>query len=57
MKKVTVYDLFLLTAIILNIGSRNVFTSITLLCAGALELMDTIPKIIKLIKGERHGGK
>lgn len=57
MKKVTVYDLFLVAAIILNISSRNVFTSIILLCAGALELMDTIPKIIKLVKGEKHGGK
>ncbi|MEH2947100.1 hypothetical protein [Sporofaciens sp. JLR.KK001] len=55
MKKITVYDLFLVFAIILNAGAgRNVYTSIILLCAGVLELVDVIPKIVRLMK---HGGK
>ena len=55
MKKITVYDLFLIFAIILNAGAgRNVYTSIILLCAGVLELVDVMSKIVRLIK---HGGK
>ncbi|MEY8414526.1 hypothetical protein AALB51_25340 [Lachnospiraceae bacterium 62-26] len=55
MKKITVYDMFLVFAIILNTGTgRNVYTAIILLCAGLLELMDVISKIVRLMK---HGGK
>lgn len=57
MKKVTVYDWFLIFAIILNAGERNVFTGIILLCAGLLELIDVIPKIFKAIKEARHASK
>lgn len=57
MKKVTIYDLFLVFAIILNIGEKNIFTSIILLCAGLLELIDIVPKIIKATKGAGHGGE
>ena len=57
MKKVTIYDLFLIFAIILNIGENNMFTSIILLCAGLLELIDVVPKIIKATKGAGHGGE
>ncbi len=57
MKKVTIYDLFLIFAIILNIGEKNMFTSIILLCAGLLELIDIVPKIIKSAKGAGQDGK
>lgn len=51
MKKITVCDMFLIFAIILNAGmERNIYTSIILLCAGILELIDVIPKIVSVIK-------
>lgn len=54
MKKWTVYDLFLVFAIVLNVGARNVYASLILLFAGSLELMDTVPKIVRRVK---HGSK
>lgn len=55
MKKITVFDMFLLFAIILNIGEdRSIFTAMILLCAGVLEAMDAISKIVRLL---RDGGK
>lgn len=54
MKKWTVYDLFLVFALVLNIGTKNVYTSLFLMLAGALELMDVIPKIVRRLK---HDGK
>ncbi len=54
MKKITFYDLFLIFAIIIFVGNRSIYASIIMLCAGALELIDVIPKIIKEI---RDGGK
>lgn len=55
MKKITIYDMFLIFAIILNTGGeRNVYKSIILLCAGLLELIYTMPKIVRVIK---NGGK
>lgn len=50
MKKWTVYDLFFVFAIVLNVGTRNVYTSLILLLAGILELVDTIPKIVRRVK-------
>lgn len=49
MKKITVYDLFLIFAAIFFIGTRNIYSGIMLLIAGTLELIDVIPKIIKEI--------
>lgn len=54
MKKITFYNLFLIFAIILNIGTKSIYASIILLCAGALGLVDVIPKIARYIK---HDGK
>lgn len=55
MKKITVYDMFLIFAIILNLGAgKNIYTSVILLCAGILELADVVPKIVRMIK---DGGK
>lgn len=54
MKRWTVYDLFLVFAVILNVGSRNIYTSLILLLAGILELVDVIPKIARYL---RHGSK
>lgn len=50
MKKLTFYDLFLLCAIILFSGSKSIYTSIILMCASILELIDVVPKIVRLIK-------
>ena len=52
MKKWTVYDLFLVFAFVLNVGTRNVYASLILLLAGILELVDTVPKIVRRVK---HG--
>jgi hypothetical protein len=55
MKKLTFYDLFLIFAIVLSAGAnKNIYISIILLCAGVLELVDVIPKIVRLMK---DGGK
>ena len=54
MKKWTFYDVFLVVALIANTGSRNIYTSLLLLIAGILELIDVIPKIVRCMK---HGGK
>ena len=55
MKKINLYDMFLFFAVILNFGvGKNVYTSIILLCAGVLELVDVFPKMVRLI---RHDGK
>lgn len=49
MKKITVYDMFLFFAIILNMAEgRSVYTAAILLCAGIMEAVDTIPKIVRL---------
>lgn len=51
MKKITVYDLFLIFAVILNLAEeRNVYTAAILLCAGVMETVDIIPKIVRLIR-------
>lgn len=52
MKKITFYDVVLIFAVILQFGERNIYTAITLLCASILELVDVIPKIVRLLK---HG--
>ncbi len=52
MKKVTFYDCFLLFAIILFTGSKDIYTSIILICASILELIDVVPKIVRLIKDD-----
>lgn len=54
MKKWTFYDVFLVVALIANVGSRNVYTNLLLLIAGILELIDVIPKIVRCVK---HGSK
>ncbi len=55
MKKITLYDMFLVFAVILNFGvGKNIYTSIILLCAGLLELVDVVPKIVRMVK---HGGE
>ena len=47
--------MFLIFAIILTVGTENnIYTSMLLLCAGLLELIDVIPKIVRLVK---DGGK
>ena len=51
MKKITVYNMFLAFAIILNIGTgRSIYASIILICAGVLELVSAVPKIVRLFK-------
>ncbi len=50
MKKVTFYDLFLVFALILNVGTKNIYTSLMLLFAGLLELVDVIPKLVRFFK-------
>lgn len=51
MKKITVYDMFLIFAIILNIGTgKNLYSAMILLCAGVLELIDVTPKIARLLR-------
>ena len=51
MKKITLYDMFLFFAIILNFGTgKNIYASIILLCAGILELADVVPKMVRLLK-------
>lgn len=50
MKKITFYDCFLLFAIILFAGSKDIYTSIILMCASVLELIDVVPKMVRLIK-------
>lgn len=50
MKKVTIYDLFLAFAIIASLVKPTIYTSVILLCAGILELMDVIPKLIREIR-------
>lgn len=52
MKKITFYDLFLIFAILCFWGNKTVYSSIILLCAGTLELINVIPKIAKELK---HG--
>lgn len=50
MKKITFYNLFFIFAIILFIGTKNIYSSILLILASVLELIDVIPKLIKVIK-------
>ncbi len=51
MKKITVYDMFLVFAIILYLGrERNIWTAVILLCAGILEAVDAVPKIVRLFR-------
>lgn len=54
MGKVTVYELFFIFAIVLNLGERNIYTSIILMCASALEIIDVLPKIILAVKDIKH---
>ena len=54
MKKITFYDMVLLFAIVLQFGERSIYTSLILLFASILELIDVLPKIVRLIK---HGKK
>ena len=46
--------MFLVVALIANVGSRNIYTSLLLLIAGILELIGVIPKIVRCVK---HGSK
>lgn len=51
MKKLTFYDLFLVFAIMLSIGTKNkIYSDIILLCAGLMELIDVVPKMVRLVK-------
>ena len=52
MKKITFYDMVLLFAIVLQFGERSIYTSLILLFASILELIDVLPKIVRLTK---HG--
>lgn len=53
MKKITVYDLFLFFAIILYLGKeRNIWSAVMLLCAGILEAIDIVPKIVRLFRSD-----
>ena len=52
MKKITFYDMVLLFAIVLQFGERSIYTRLILLFASILELIDVLPKIVRLI---RHG--
>lgn len=53
MKKITVYDMFLIFAIILYLGREgNIWTAVILLCAGILEAVDVVPKIAGLFKDD-----
>lgn len=55
MKKITVYDMFLIFAIILYLGKgRSIWTAVILLCAGILEAVDIVQKIVRLF---RHDSK
>lgn len=42
--------MFLVVALIANAGSRNIYTSLLLLIAGILELIDVVPKIVRCVK-------
>lgn len=57
MKKITFYNLFLVFAVILFIGTKNIHSSILLIFASILELVDIIPKLIKVIKELRDYGE
>jgi hypothetical protein len=52
MKKITFYDMVLIFAVMLQFGQRSIYTSLILLFASILELVDVIPKIVRLLK---HG--
>jgi len=52
MKKITFYDMVLLFAVMLQFGERSIYTTLTLLFASILELIDVVPKIARLVK---HG--
>lgn len=57
MKKITFYNLFFVFAVILFIGTKNIHSSILLIFASILELVDIIPKLIKVIKALRDYGE
>lgn len=57
MKKITFYNLFFVFAVILFIGTKNIHSSILLIFASILELVDIIPKLIKVIKELRDDGE
>lgn len=57
MKKITFYNLFFVFAVILFIGTKNIYSSILLIFASMLELIDIIPKLIKGIKELRDYGE
>lgn len=45
--------MFLLFAVIAFIGMKNIYTSIILLIAGIMELIDTVPKIVRWFHASR----
>jgi hypothetical protein len=51
MKKITFYDLFLLASLLIAIvGEWGVYECILLCAASVMELVDVVPKIIRLVK-------
>ena len=52
MKKITFYDMVLIYAVMLQADQRSVYTSLILLFAAILELIDVSSDIAKLLK---HG--
>ena len=55
MKKLTVYDLFLICAALMAFASnRSIYASIMLCAASILELMDTVPKIARCLKNAKR---
>jgi len=54
MKKFTFYDLFLFASLLIAIaGDWGVCECILLCAASIMELVDVVPKIIRLVKNER----
>ena len=54
MKKFTFYDLFLFASLLIAIaGDWGVYECILLFAASIMELVDVVPKIIRLFKNER----
>lgn len=51
MKKITFYDLFFFASLLIAIaGDWNVYVCIMLCAASVMELVDIIPKIVRMVK-------
>ncbi len=54
MKKITFYDLFLFASLLIAIaGDWGVYECVMVCAASVLELINVIPKILKLVKNGR----